>query len=182
MPFEGGEEFQSHPERALADTWPEYDARIFELARDAKATIDGVPASERWWWLSTQDQIALAGLGKALIADSDARVSGSLKIGDANQTIAPASILSRDFDVAALRQGVRFEPTGKPPLYVLIDVAGVPASAPAMDDKRVSIVRTYYTTDGKPWKDRIGWSKVLAGLRKSFQRVPGERSDFWWDA
>jgi hypothetical protein len=33
--------------------------------------------------------------------------------------------------------------------------------------------------DGKPWKDRIGWSKVLAGLRKSFQRVPGQRSDFW---
>jgi hypothetical protein len=24
VPFEGGEEFQSHPERALADTWPEY--------------------------------------------------------------------------------------------------------------------------------------------------------------
>lgn len=36
--------------------------------------------------------------------------------------------------------------------------------------------------DGKPWKDRIGWSKVLAGLRKSFQRVPGARSDFWWDS
>jgi hypothetical protein len=34
--------------------------------------------------------------------------------------------------------------------------------------------------DGRPWKDRIGWSKVLAGLRKSFQRVPGARSDFWW--
>ena len=36
--------------------------------------------------------------------------------------------------------------------------------------------------DGKPWKDRIGWSKILAGLRKSYQRVPGARSDFWWDA
>lgn len=36
--------------------------------------------------------------------------------------------------------------------------------------------------DGKPWKDRIGWSKVLAGLRKSFVRVPGARNDFWWDA
>jgi hypothetical protein len=35
--------------------------------------------------------------------------------------------------------------------------------------------------DGRPWKDRIGWSKVLAGLRKSYQRVPGARSDFWWE-
>lgn len=34
--------------------------------------------------------------------------------------------------------------------------------------------------DGQPWKDRIGWSKVLAGVRKAYQRVPGARSDFWW--
>lgn len=34
--------------------------------------------------------------------------------------------------------------------------------------------------DGAAWKDRIGWSRVLAGLRKSFHRVPGARSDFWW--
>lgn len=34
--------------------------------------------------------------------------------------------------------------------------------------------------DGKPWKDRIGWSKVLVGLRKSYQRLPGQRSDFCW--
>lgn len=34
--------------------------------------------------------------------------------------------------------------------------------------------------DGKPWKDRIGWSRVLAGLRKAYQRLPSPRSDFWW--
>lgn len=34
--------------------------------------------------------------------------------------------------------------------------------------------------DGQPWKDRIGWSRVLAGLRKSFLRLPSPRSDFWW--
>ena len=34
--------------------------------------------------------------------------------------------------------------------------------------------------DGKPWKDRIGWSKILAGLRKAYQRLPSPRSDFWW--
>lgn len=27
------------------------------------------------------------------------------------------------------------------------------------------------TVDGKPWKDRIGWSQILAGLRKSMPRV-----------
>lgn len=28
--------------------------------------------------------------------------------------------------------------------------------------------------DGKPWKDRIGWSAILAGLRKSMPRVGKE--------
>ncbi len=27
--------------------------------------------------------------------------------------------------------------------------------------------------DGKPWKERIGWSRVLEGLRKSLPRVCG---------
>lgn len=27
------------------------------------------------------------------------------------------------------------------------------------------------TVDGKPWKARIGWSKILEGLRKSLPRV-----------
>ena len=34
--------------------------------------------------------------------------------------------------------------------------------------------------DGKPWQARIGWSRVLAGLRKAYQRLPSPRSDFWW--
>lgn len=34
--------------------------------------------------------------------------------------------------------------------------------------------------DGKPWKDRIGWSRVLAAIRKAYLRLPSPRSDFWW--
>lgn len=30
--------------------------------------------------------------------------------------------------------------------------------------------------DGRPWKNRIGWSRVLATLRKSFPRLPSPRS------
>ena len=36
------------------------------------------------------------------------------------------------------------------------------------------------TADGKHWKYRIGWSRLLAGLRKAYHRLPGPRSDFWW--
>lgn len=34
--------------------------------------------------------------------------------------------------------------------------------------------------DGKPWKDRIGWSRVLTAVRKAYLRLPSPRSDFWW--
>ena len=34
--------------------------------------------------------------------------------------------------------------------------------------------------DGQPWKS-CGWSAALAGLRKSYQRVPSPRSYFWRD-
>lgn len=30
--------------------------------------------------------------------------------------------------------------------------------------------------DGKPWKQRIGWSRILEGLRKSLPRVLSPRS------
>ena len=37
---------------------------------------------------------------------------------------------------------------------------------------RVDLYRV--EVDGKPWKDRIGWSNILAGLRKSMPRVGAE--------
>jgi hypothetical protein len=44
---------------------------------------------------------------------------------------------------------------------------------------RTNRVDTYHIeADRKPWK-RGGWSKALEGLRKSYQRVPSPRSDFW---
>ncbi len=149
---------------------PEYDARVLALARDVKSKTD-----ERWMWLSTQDQIALAALGKALITDSDARVAGTLSVAGNTETIAPQSIFSRSFDAAALRQGVRFNPEGKPPLYGLIDVAGVPSSAPMPDDKRISVVRTYYTTDGKEWKGGVlkeGDALIVGLAIASREKVP----------
>ena len=131
---------------------PEYDARVLSLARDVKSTLNGIKAEDRWNWLSTQEQIALGSLGKALVTDSDASVSGTLSVGGTNETVAPNTMWSREFDAAALRQGVRFTPEGKPPLYALIDVAGVPSSAPSPDDTHISVERTFYTTDGKEWK------------------------------
>ena len=43
-------------------------------------------------------------------------------------------------------------PEGSPPLYASLDVAGIPRSAPAPDNRQIGIERRYYTTDGKEWK------------------------------
>ena len=154
---------------------PEYDARILSLARDVKSTLNGIPPQNRWDWLSTQEQIAIGSLGKALIADSDAKVTGTLSVGGSNETVLPGPMWSRDFDAAALRQGVHFNPQGKPPLYALIDVSGVPSSAPAPDDDKISVERTFYTTDGKEWKGgslKEGDALIVGLLIESREKVP----------
>ena len=126
---------------------PEYEARVFDLARSMTSRND-----QKWHYYSTQEQIAVARLGKALIDDGDKAVSGTLSIGGATSEISPDRLWSRRFTAAELNSGVRFSPQGDLPLYVSTDIAGVPKSAPAPDDHYVSIKRTFYTLDGKPWE------------------------------
>jgi hypothetical protein len=35
--------------------------------------------------------------------------------------------------------------------------------------------------DGVLFSPSIGWSDVMAAMRKAFLRLPSPRSDFWWD-
>lgn len=127
---------------------PEYDARVFALAR----TLADQQRQSRWTYLSTQEQIAIARLGKTLIKDGDTVVSGTLAIGSASSPISPDRMWSRSFDAGELLSGVRFMPEGDLPLYVSTDIAGVPKNAPPADDHYVAIQRTFYTLDGKPWE------------------------------
>lgn len=125
---------------------PEYDRRAVDLGRE----LD-VRRSRTWFWLSTQEQVALARLGKALMVDQSKLVSGTWSAGGESQTIAPAKIFGRNLDAAALAQGARFTPQGEPPLYVSLDVTGIPRNPPAPDSSVIGVERSYFTTDGKPW-------------------------------
>lgn len=127
---------------------PEYDARSIPLgqALDARRS-----AGNGSLWLSTQEQVALARLGKALAADSDRRVGGTLDVGTASEAIAPARLFGRGFDGQALAQGVRFLPEGEAPMYASVEIAGIPRKPPAMNDSEIHIERDWYGTDGKPW-------------------------------
>ncbi|MGR4877583.1 alpha-2-macroglobulin family protein [Pseudoxanthomonas sp. LARHCG66] len=132
-------------ERKLAK--PEFDRRAISLGRELDAR-----RNSGWLWLSTQEQVALARLGKALMVDQKKLVSGQWSIGGDAQAVAPVRLFGRSVDHAALARGVRFVPEGSPPLYASLDVAGIPRSAPAPDNRQIGIERRYYTTDGKEWK------------------------------
>jgi hypothetical protein len=125
---------------------PEYDARSVDLGRELDAR-----RNTGWLWLSTQEQVALARLGKALMADQGREVSGQWTIGDESSQAALARFIGRTFDYDTLAKGVSFAPTGKTPLYASFEIAGVPRTAPAPDESVIKVVRRWYTTDGKPW-------------------------------
>ena len=62
---------------------------------------------------------------------------------------------------------MRFAPEADGTLYASVDVAGVPRSAPKPDDSSISIVRRWYTPDGKPWKPGpLAEGEVLVAARR----------------
>ncbi|MHC9085408.1 alpha-2-macroglobulin family protein [Luteimonas sp. RIT-PG2_3] len=125
---------------------PAYDARAVELGRDLDAR-----RNSGWLYLSTQEQIALARLGRALSSGQGKLVSGVLSEGSIDEAVAPARMVGRSYDYASLAKGVRFDPKGEPPMFVSIEVAGVPRTPPAADASTIRVERRLYGTDGKPW-------------------------------
>lgn len=155
---------------------PEYDGRIFALARDAAADQREADARQsrygyRWNWLSTQEQIAIARLGRSWIVDAggagDNALNGSLRIGGETSAIAPTMLWSRTFSAAELRNGVSATAEGGGTVYATLDVAGIPTTAPAEDRSKVSVERNYYTLDGKPWQPTAlkEGDALIVGLR-----------------
>ncbi|GAB2493159.1 alpha-2-macroglobulin family protein [Arenimonas alkanexedens] len=123
------------------------DARLLALSRELQAR-----GSASRYWLSTQEQIALARLGKALALDSEATFSGQFKLGTQDVAISADRILSRDVGYGDLAAGVRFTPATEAPLFAIIDVAGVPRTAPALDESDIVVKRSWYNPDGSAWK------------------------------
>lgn len=151
---------------------PEYDGRVFDLARSITGKEHLADEQERkytfhWTYFSTQEQIAIARLGKTLIKDGDKVVAGTLGVGAASSPISPDRMWSRDFSGAEVVSGVRFTPQGDLPLYISTDVSGVPKTAPPAEDHYVAIQRQYYTLDGKPWEPKAlkEGDSLIVGLK-----------------
>jgi len=128
-------------------THPAFNKRLLNLSRDMQNMTNN-----RYYYLSTQEQIGLAKLGKAIAVGKDSMITGSLQIGGEKTAVGPDNIISRSFTQADLAKGVRFEPVEKTDLYAIVDIAGIPKQAPAANSKYIAMSRLYYTPDGKLWK------------------------------
>ena len=99
--------------------------------------------------MSTQEQVALARMGKALMLGKGSKtIAGRWVDANGNTEVANVPLTGRYLDNAS---GLRFEPTSAPPYYVSYEVAGIPRDAPPPDATVFDIKRTYHTPDGKPW-------------------------------
>ena len=128
---------------------PAWDARAVDLGRGLEAR-----RAAGWMWLSTQEQVAIARLGKALAANQKARVAGELVVGGNREAVGERALFARTFTGSELDSGVRFSPQGQPPMFASIDVAGIPRTAPAPDSSVVGVERAYFSVDGRPWTPR----------------------------
>jgi len=130
---------------------PEYEAMAVDLGRELQARRD-----ERWFWLSTQEQVAIARVGKALLADQTRKLGGVWTIAGEEQAATPRRMQGRRTDWAGLSAGFRFAPQPAEadkaaPLFASLEIAGVPRSAPAPDASVIGVERAWFTTDGKRW-------------------------------
>ncbi|WP_213434922.1 MULTISPECIES: alpha-2-macroglobulin family protein [Lysobacteraceae] len=156
-------------ERGMAQ--PAYDARAIALGRELDAR-----RKETWFWLSTQEQVAIARMGKALVTGKGGKaIAGKWVVGGDSVEVANVPLTARVVDVDALGKGLRFEPTSAPPYYVSYEVAGIPKEAPAPLKSVANVERTYYTPDGKAWEGgslEEGDTLIVELAIKSEQTMP----------
>jgi uncharacterized protein YfaS (alpha-2-macroglobulin family) len=122
---------------------PKYDARILALARELRE-----PERDQYW-LSTQEQLAIFRLGRQLLGENVRGLQGALVVGDSSEPLDGRALVSRQFAIEELRQGVSIALQGDGPFWLSEDIVGTPTQAPATQDDPIRIRRAYYRTDGK---------------------------------
>ncbi|HBD19200.1 MAG TPA: hypothetical protein DC063_03315 [Arenimonas sp.] len=126
---------------------PGQDERLLALSRSLQAR-----GAEKYAWYSTQEQIALARLGRALALDGSRTFAGRLTVGTETTTLTPDRLAGRELGMGDLAAGVRFVPEAEAPVFATVDVAGIPRTPPAFDDSAISVKRSWFNPDGTPWK------------------------------
>ena len=122
---------------------PQRDERVLTLARELRKE------DVNQYWLSTQEQIAIFRLGRALLSDNARGLQGTLRNGDKTEAMSGRPMFSREFTIEELRRGVNLSLEGDGPFWLSQDVVGTPTNPPDVEDDPVRIRRAWYRTDGK---------------------------------
>lgn len=100
-------------------------------------------------WLSTQEQIAMLRLGRALSASDAVTFDAVVADGSGEKKREGVRFFTHTLDAAVA--GVRLKTAGEGELTVMHEVAGVPANKPTAKRDDMSIERRWFRTDGKDW-------------------------------
>ncbi len=123
---------------------PAYDAKVYAMARE----ITGRSVWDGKFYFSTQEQIALFRLGRALLNDPDRKIEGDVFAGELNEPFSATAQIARSFTAPDLSAGVKMDVRGDGPIYLTEDVVGFPSTAPKAMRNGVAVRRDYYYLDG----------------------------------
>jgi uncharacterized protein YfaS (alpha-2-macroglobulin family) len=106
-------------------------------------------------YFSTQERLGLFLAARAAGGDANEPWSAELQVGTApKESLGGKLAEQRSLDPAALKRGVVLTAKGTQPLFAEVAVQGYPVKPlPARDD-RISIERTWWTTEGRPVTER----------------------------
>jgi len=151
---------------------PQADARLLALSQKLSSR-----SAENYVWYSTQEQIALARLGKTLAGTLDQQrvFQGQYTVGAQTVPLAPDRIDSRSYTYSDLSAGLRYNLQSTGSVYATVDIAGIPRTRPAVSEGKIRVIRSYYNTDGTPWKGgnlREGQPLIVQLKIESRESVP----------
>ncbi|VCU71308.1 hypothetical protein PIGHUM_03389 [Pigmentiphaga humi] len=105
-------------------------------------------------YLSTQEQMALFLAARAAGGSTQAAWTATLRTAQGEQQLKASDTESRTFGAAQLASGVTLVNTQSDPLFVEVDVQGYPREPEPPSSSGVTISRTWYEADGRPWNGR----------------------------
>ena len=105
-------------------------------------------------YLSTQEQLALFLAARAAGGGSGEAWAATLRTAEGQQQLSSRDTEARSFTAAQLAGGVEIVNTRAEPLFVEVDVQGYPRQAEAPQAAGVTIARSWFEADGRPWSGR----------------------------
>ncbi|MES2048973.1 MAG: alpha-2-macroglobulin [Pseudomonadota bacterium] len=103
-------------------------------------------------YFSTQERIALFLAARAAGGTVTEPWEAILKTADGSTSLSSKNSESRSFDPALALKGITLENKGANALWIEIESSGYPLKLPIPSVEKISLERSWFTTDGKPWK------------------------------